>query len=373
MIYLDYNASTPLDPRVRDAMLPFLDRFYGNPSSHHEQGRSVKKAVEQSRAQVAKLIHASPDEIVFTSGGTEANNHAIKGVAHVLRDRGRHIITSAIEHPAVINPCRYLEKLGYEVTYLSVDAHGWIDPCRVAEAVRPDTILVSIMHANNEVGTVQPIAEIAEIAREGGIWLHTDAAQSCGKIEIDVRKLGVDFLSIAGHKLYAPQGVGVLFIRKGITVEPLLHGAGHELGRRAGTEAAAAIVGLGMAASLARASTDSKSLAVLRDQLHQQLSEALGGDVVLLGHPELRLPNTLAVGFRGRIGADILSRCPRLCASTGAACHDGGQKRSAVLEAMNVPLDVAVGAVRLSVGRFTTREEITVAGDMLIGAVRQHN
>jgi cysteine desulfurase len=370
MIYLDYNASTPVDPAVRDAMLPYLDRLYGNPSSGHVMGRVVNEAVKTAREQVASMLGAGTEEIVFTSGGTEANNLVIKGLAYSRRKRGRHIITSVIEHPAVINPCRYLERQGYEVAYVGVDSTGRVDPQAIVEEIRPDTILISIMHANNEVGTIQPIAEIAEIAREGGILMHTDAAQSCGKIPTRVGELGVDFLSVAGHKLYAPQGVGALYMRRGTEIEPLHHGAGHECGRRAGTEPVPAIVGLGAAAELAERSTDDQRIRSLRDRLHDELKGELDRGIVLIGHPDQRLPNTLAIGFRGRIGAEILTACPDLCATTGSACHADRHEPSAVLRAMDVPEDVGLGAVRLSVGRFTTESEIGAAIKMLVSAVQ---
>lgn len=366
MIYLDYNASTPVDPKVAEAMMPYISKLHGNPSSNHGFGRPLREAVDKARSQVAAMLSAQPGEIIFTSGGTEANNHVIKGVAHTLRDRGRHIITSSIEHPAIINPCRFLETCGYEVTYVEVDSTGLIDPDSVIHEIRPDTILISIMQANNEVGTIQPIADIAEAARAGGVLMHTDAAQACGKIETDVRKLGVDFLSIAGHKLYAPLGIGALYMRSGIEIEPLHHGAAHESGRRGGTEPVLALVGLGAAAELILRGSDGDHLQAMRDRLHDGLTDTFGDGVVLLGHPELRLPNTLAVGFRGRIGAEILAACPKVCASTGAACHSSTRKRSAVLEAMDVPEEVAFGAVRFSVGRFTTAAEVDEAVSMLV-------
>lgn len=369
MIYLDYNASTPLDDSVREAMLPYLGPVYGNSSSSHGMGRPLREAVEKARSQVASILGASPEEIVFNSGGTEGCNHVIKGVAHTLRERGKHIITSAVEHLAVLNPCRFLEELGYEVTYIGVDSDGRLDPEAVAHEVRPDTILISIMHANNEVGAIQPIAEIAEIAREGGILMHTDAAQSCGKIETRVDRLGVDFLTVAGHKLYAPQGIGALYIRRGVTLEPLHHGAGHQLGHRSGTEPSALIVGLGAAAEVAAQYGGSARLSALRDRLYDWLRRSLGDDVVLLGHPTLRLPNTLCVGFRGRIGAEVLAACPEICASTGAACHSGRRERSATLTAMNIPEEIAFGAVRFSVGRHTTEQEIDTAVGQLVAAV----
>ncbi len=369
MIYLDYNASTPVDEDVREAMLPYLGQIFGNPTSSHGVGQSLREAVEKARGQVASLLGAKPDEILFTSGGTESNNHVIKGIAYALRDRGKHIITSAVEHPAVLSPCRFLEKLGYEVTYVGVDSTGWVSPQDVAGAVRSTTILISIMHANNEVGTIQNIAEIAAIAREGGVLMHTDAAQSCGKIDTRVDKLGVDFLSIAGHKVYAPQGIGALYIREGVELEPLHHGAGHQRGRRAGTEPVAAIVGLGKAAELASRHDDEVRLTALRDRLHEGLRRAAGDDVVLLGHPTERLPSTLCVGFRGRIGGEVLAACPDICASTGAACHAGEAKRSATLAAMGVPEEIAFGAVRLSIGRFTTEAEIDEAVEQFTAAL----
>ncbi len=371
MIYLDYNASTPVDPAVREAMLPYLGDRHGNPSSGHAAGQAVRAAVDKARAQVAAMLDAGPDEIVFTSSGTESNNHVIKSVADSRKSRGTHIVTSAIEHPAVVNPCRYLERNGYEVTFVGVDSTGRIDPAEVADAIRPDTILVSIMQANNEVGTIQPITEIAGLARERGVLVHTDAAQACGKITTRVDELGVDFLSVAGHKVYAPQGVGALYIRRGLVMEPLLHGAGHEGGRRAGTEAVPAVVGLGEAAELVTKTAGDVTVRAMRDRLQSGLSTALGDQAVLLGHPKERLPNTLAIGFRGLVGGEILAACPDLCASTGAACHSGDRKRSAVLEAMDVPEDVAFGAIRFSVGRFTTEREIDCAVDQISEAVRK--
>ena len=369
MIYLDYNASTPVDPRVLEAMSPYLSSRYGNPSSSHPAGRAMRDAVEKARGHVAALIGASRDEIVFTSSGTEANNHVIKGVAHGLRERGNHIITSKIEHPAVLNPCRFLEGLKYELSYVDVDSRGRIDPQEIAGEVRGTTILISIMHSNNEVGTIQDIAEIAELARVGEILMHTDAAQSCGKVPIDVRKLGVDFLSIAGHKLYAPQGIGALYIRAGTALEPLLHGAGHQKGRRAGTEPVALIVGLGEACAIAAAHFDQSNEVELRDRLWRQIHTKFGEKAVRLGDPEHCLPNTLCVGFAGLIGSEILEQCPSICASTGAACHTGRRERSATLEAMDVPEDVAFGAIRFSVGRFTTEAEIDQAVEELTKCV----
>lgn len=326
-----------------------------------------------ARSQVAALLGASPEEIVFNSGGTEGCNHVVKGAAYALRDRGKHIITSAIEHAAVLNACRFLEEQGYEVTYVGVDSKGLVDPESVAQEVRPDTILISIMHANNEVGTIQPIAEIAEIAREGGVLMHTDAAQSCAKIPTQVKELGVDCLNLAAHKLYAPQGIGALYVRRGVKLEPLHHGAGHQQDRRSGIEPAALIVGLGAAAEVAQRRDDLARLASLRDRLYDGLSKALGDQAVLLGHPTKRLPSTCCLGFRGLIGAEILAACPEICASTGAACHSGLRERSATLAAMNVPEEVAFGMVRFSVGRHTTEREIAAAVKQVVAAVTSHS
>lgn len=370
MIYLDYNASTPVDPAVREAMWPYLGEFYGNPSSGHTMGLRMREAVDKARGQVAALLGARPDEIVFTSGGTEANNFIIKGVAATFSRRGKHIITSAVEHPAIVNPCRSLEGIGFDVSYVDVDSTGRVDVQEVIGEIRPETILITIMHANNEVGTIQPIAQIAEIAREAGVFIHTDAAQSCGKLDTRVKELGVDFLSIAGHKVYGPTGIGALYIRSGIEIEPLHHGAGHERGRRAGTEPVPAIVGLGTAAELAQGHTNDPGIVALRDRLHDGLEDGLGDQAVLLGHPEHRLPNTLAIGLRGLVGSDILAACPEICASTGAACHSGKRTGSATLTAMKVPDDVAFGAIRFSVGRFTTEAEIDDALAMIVKAVR---
>ena len=369
MIYLDYNASTPVDPAVRDAMLPYLGEVHGNPSSSHALGRAVRDGVETARAQVASLLGASPVEILFTSSGTESNNHVIKGVAHGLRKKGRHIITTAVEHPAVSSPCRFLEQDGYEITFAAVDAHGTVDAQAVIDAIRPDTVLISVMLANNEVGTLQPVAEIAKAARERGVLMHTDAAQAIGKIPVRVDELGVDFLSVAGHKLYAPLGIGALYVREGVELEPLLHGAGHQGGRRSGTEPVPAIAGLGAAAELVAGSIGDGHLLAMRDRLHEGLRADVGEDAVLLGHSQRRLPNTLAIGFRNRIGAEILAACPDVAASTGAACHSTVRKRSAVLAAMDVPEAVAFGAIRFSVGRYTTAPEIDAAVERLTAAV----
>lgn len=366
-IYLDYNATTPIDPAVVEAMLPYLREHFGNPSSTHTLGKIAHDAVEKARSQVASLLGADPEEIVFTGSGTEASNHAIKGT-HALG--GGHIVMSAIEHPATTQPCEFLKKRGTKITAVRVDRQGLVDPDAVARALNASTTLVSIMHSNNEVGTLQPIEEIAALTRKRGILLHTDVAQSLGKVPIDVCDLGVDLLTVAGHKLYAPKGVGVLFVRKGVVLEPFIHGAGHERGNRAGTENVPYIVGLGMACALAQASLPgaTEKLKMLRERLWQRLAGALGDRLVLNGHPEKRLPNTLNVNFVGHVGAELLARVPGIAASTGSACHEGKVRLSPVLAAMGVPPEIGCGALRLTVGRFTTEEQIGLAADMLIQA-----
>jgi cysteine desulfurase len=374
-IYLDYNATTPIDPAVLEAMLPYLREHFGNPSSTHPLGRTAHEAVESARRQVADLLGAQPDEIVFTGGGSEASNQALKGIVLAkLRGifgrwaRDAHIITSAVEHPATLEPCEFARRLGCRVTVLPVDRHGCVDPAAVRKALDRRTTLVSIMHANNEVGTLQPIREIAALAHERGSLMHTDAAQSTGKLPVDVNELGVDLLSVAGHKLYAPKGVGVLYVRRGIRLEPLVHGAGQEAGRRAGTENVPYVVALGTACAVARACLPAATdrLRRLRDRLWDRLRSALGEKVVLNGHPDRRLPNTLNVNFVGQVGADFLQSVPEIAASTGSACHEGRVTMSPVLQAMGVPPQLGRGAVRLSVGRFTTEEEIDRAADCLI-------
>jgi cysteine desulfurase len=357
-IYLDYNASTPVDPAVAAAMRPFLEEAFGNPSSGHWASAPAKAALDRARAQVAATLGAAPEEIVFTSGGSEANNLAIKGTYFAAKRDRAHIVTSAIEHPAVLAPCRFLERLGASVTYLPVDRTGLIDPEDVRRAITPQTLLISIMHANNEVGTVQPIAEIGAIARQHGIRFHTDAAQSIGKIPTRVGELGVDLLTVAGHKLYAPKGVGALYVRRGVELEPVSHGAEHELGRRAGTESALLAVGLGTACAMATDLTAMSRIEALRDRLWLSLQDRFGDAVALNGHSTRRLPNTLNVSFVGRIGADILGQLRDVAASTGSACHSGKIELSPVLAAMRVPERVGMGAIRFSLGRYTTSGEI---------------
>lgn len=365
-IYLDYNASTPIDPAVAAAMRPFLGDHYGNPSSGHWASIEAKAALEAARGRVAALLGCHDDEIVFTSGGSEANNFALKGAYFALGGKGGHIVTTAVEHPAILGPCRFLERLGATVTYVPVDGSGRIDPDDVRRAVTPGTILISVMHANNEVGTIQPIPKISVIAREHGILFHTDAAQSVGKIPTNVNELGVDLLTIAGHKVYAPKGVGVLFVRRGVSLEPLIHGAGHEGSRRAGTESALLAVGLGKACELARDLSPMDRTRTLRDYFWQELQKRSGNRVALNGHPTHRLPNTLNVSFVGRIGAEILARLDGIAVTTGSACHSGRVELSPVLKAMGVGPEVGMGAVRFSLGRGTTRNEIDTVVAQLV-------
>ncbi len=369
-IYLDYNGTTPLDPEVVRAMQPFWGEEFGNPSSSHAYGRRPRAAVAQARQQAADLLGCRPDEIVFTSGGTEANNHAIKGLL-MADHRGGHIITSAIEHPAVLEVCLFLIRFGIELTVLPVDAAGQVDPATVTAAIRPDTRLISIMHANNEVGTLQPIAAIGAIARSHGIPFHTDAAQSVGKVAVHVDDLGVDLLSVAGHKLYAPKGIGALYVRTGVTLENFCHGAGQEGGRRAGTENVALIVALGKACDIAARGLEQhrRHMQEMREHLHQGLAGSLEG-VALNGHPDRRLPNTLSLSFAD-VDANRLLEAVKdtIAASAGAACHADSVAISHVLAAMQVPEDRARGTVRFSVGRTTTRGEIDTALPVLIETV----
>jgi cysteine desulfurase len=365
-IYLDYNASTPIDPVVADAMRPLLEGTFGNPSSEHWAGTAAKTALENARRDVAGLLGcAAADEVIFTSGGSEANNLALKGVFFALRDKGNHIVTSGIEHPATITTCKFLERFGAKVTYLPVDRHGLVDPDDLRRALTPKTILISIMQANNEIGTIEPIEEISRIAREHGALLHTDAAQSVGKIATDVNVLGVDLLSMAGHKSYAPKGIGALYVRRGTPLEPLIHGADQESGRRAGTESALLAVALGTASKLARDLRPMKRVRDLRDHFWQALHARFTGCVVLNGHPEYRLPNTLNVAFPNYVGADILARLDGVAASTGSACHSGRIELSPVLKAMGIRPEVGMGAIRFSLGRYTAVEEIDAVVDRL--------
>lgn len=358
MIYLDYNATTPIDQTVADAMLPFITENYGNPSSSHQMGQTAKKAVENARSQVADLLGADPSEIIFTSGGSESNNTVIKGVAYTFREKGNHIITSQIEHPAVVNPCKYLERNGYNVTWIPVNKYGEVNPKDVEDAITDKTILVTIMHANNETGTIQPISEISQICKKANVLFHTDAAQSIGKVPTKVEELGVDFLSVAGHKLYAPKGIGALYIKKGIELEPFVHGAGHESGRRAGTENVIFDVALGTACELVSDDSAIAQVKNLTDTFYQQLQELFGDTLRLNGHPENRIPNTLYVSFVGYSLASLQNALNGVAVSTGSACHSDKTSQSPVLKAMGVKDDVESATIRFSLGRYTTKEEI---------------
>lgn len=370
-IYLDYNATTPIDKEVADAMRPYLESYFGNPSSAHSFGIEAKLAVEKARQQVAALINCEADEIIFTSGGTESNNYSIKGIALANKAKGNHIITSKIEHPATIEVCKYLENNGFEVTYLDVDEFGMVIMDQFEGAIRPDTILVSIMHANNEVGTIQPIAEIAEVAKQRGIYVHTDAAQSLGKIEVDVKKLGVDLLSVAGHKVYAPKGIGVLYKKRGVQLEKLIHGANHEMNMRAGTENVLEIVGLGKACEIANRDfkKNHKKLLSLRERLWNGISDKIKA-VKLNGHPDKRLPNTLNISFKNIEANTLLAELENIAASAGAACHSDDITVSHVLEAMQVPIDYAMGTIRFSTGKSLTETDIDKAIAEIVRTVK---
>ena len=371
-IYLDYNATTPIDPQVSEAMLPFvlggLSGLFGNPSSGHSFGLAAREGVDTARRQVASMLGCDVDDLIFTSGGTEANNHAIKGVAEAYCQRGNHVITTAVEHPAVTEVCHYLERHGFHVTYLQVDGYGMVHPQQVEDAITPATVLVTIMHANNEVGTVMPIAEIADVAHRHGALMHTDSAQSVGKIPVRVDELGVDLLSIAGHKLYAPKGIGALYIRPSVRLEKLMHGANHEQDRRAGTENIIEMAGLGRACELIEQNLTaySQHMAAMRDRLERGLLES-GINARINGHPDKRLPNTLSISFRGVEADRVLASLPTVAASAGAACHSDRVEVSHVLAAMNVPEEYAMGTLRLTVGRFTTGDEI----DRAIAEIRE--
>lgn len=371
-IYLDYNATTPIDPHVVEAMLPYLHEHFGNPSSSHAYGIATKKAVESARKQVAGLLGCESEELIFTSGGSESNNYAIRGVAHAYRGKGNHIITSAIEHPAVTEVCRFLEQEGFKVTYLPVDTDGLVHPELVEDAITPQTILITIMHANNEVGTIQPIAEISEIAHRHGVLMHSDCAQSIGKIPVRVDELGVDLLSLAGHKLYAPKGIGALYIRSGVAIEKLIHGADHEMNRRAGTENVLEIVGLGEACRLIAEKLPDYAahMARMRDRLEAGLLEKFP-DLRVNGHPRKRLPNTASLSFKGLEANTILAELSGVAASAGAACHSDQIDVSAVLEAMQVPLEYAMGTIRFSTGRSTTADEVDRAVNEVVRVVEK--
>lgn len=374
-IYLDYNATTPVDPAVAEAMWPYLSLHFGNPSSAHAYGQLAHAAIVQARRQVSDLLECAPEEIIFTGGGSEGDNLAIRGLALALRERGRHIITQATEHPAVLNTCRALARLhGFQITYLPVDENGQISPSALAEALRDDTILVTIMHANNETGTLQPLAEIAEIAHRRDALVHSDAAQSVGKIPVHPRELSVDLLTVAGHKLYAPKGIGALYARSDLLqmLEPVIYGGGQEAGRRAGTESVAGMVALGKACQLAAEQLPESQprLRSLRDRLHALLEQSLPGRVHLNGHPSERLPNTLNISIDGIVGEELLASIPDLASSTGSACHEGSTEPSPVLTAMGLPRARALAALRLTLGRWTDEPQVEQAARLLVKSLQ---
>jgi cysteine desulfurase len=366
-IYLDYNATTPVDPEVVKAMMPYLTNLFGNPSSNHVYGIEAKMAIAKAREQLASLINCKPCEIIFTSGGTESNNFALKGSAFHLKDKGNHIITSSIEHPAVSEVCQYLESHGFTITYLSVDKFGMISVKDLKKAINPKTILITIMHANNEIGTIQPIEEISKIAKKSHIRLHTDAAQSIGKVFVDVNKMQIDLLSIAGHKLYAPKGIGALYIREGTKLEKFMHGASHELNFRAGTENVSGIVGLGKAAEIAKRDFDKnfRHQKELKDYLYMKLKENIP-EIQLNGHPEKCLPNTLSISFPGRHADNMLQKMEGIAASAGAACHSEGINISQTLRAIGLLPDLAQGTIRFSTGKNLGFNDIDKAIEIII-------
>lgn len=374
-VYLDYNSTTPVDPRVVKAMRPYLADRFGNPSSDHAYAAEPKAALHRARTQVAELIGAETGEIVFTGPGSEGNNLALRGAVLAAKVDRPHVITQVTEHPAVLETCRALERLhGIEVTYLPVDSDGLVDPAALASGLTPSTVVVSIMAANNETGALQPISDLARITRAHGALFHCDAAQAIGKIPLDVRHLGVDLLTVVGHKMYAPKGVSALYVRHGVTLEPLLYGGGQEHGLRAGTENVALAVALGTAAHLAAADLESggpERVAGLRDRLHASLVEALPGRVHLNGPEEPRLPNTLNISIDGVRGHELLAAVPEIAASTGSACHSGTHTPSPVLHAMGLDDARSLGALRLSIGRWTTAHDIDRAAEALITAARE--
>ncbi|TKG97240.1 cysteine desulfurase [Puteibacter caeruleilacunae] len=372
-IYLDYNATTPIDKEVLEEMMPFLSNHFGNPSSSYALGQKTKEAVSNARQQVADLINATPNEIVFTSGGTESNNHAIRGIAFANAQKGKHIITSAIEHPAVIEVCNYLENLGWEISYMPVDQYGAVNPKDVEAAIRKDTTLITIMHANNEVGTIQPLKALSTIAQHYQIAFHTDAAQSLGKIEVDTKELGVDLLTIAGHKLYAPKGIGALYIKEGTKLENLLYGAGQENKLRPGTENVPYIVALGKACEIAMRNLHKSHSHILamRTMLLEGLQQHVPNNIILNADLDQCLPNTLSVAFEGTNAHELVPLvADQLCISTGSACHENCVNISPVLKAMHVDPIIAAGTLRISTGKYTTEEDIKHAVNIITGAVK---
>ena len=373
-IYLDHNATTPVHSEVVKEMLPYYREIYGNASSFHQFGQQARKAVEEAREKVAGFIGAKSGEIIFTSGGTEADNFAIKGIAYANQTKGKHIITSSIEHHAVLNSCKYLEKQGFRITFLPVDKYGLINPEEVKKTIGEETILISIMHANNEMGTIEPVAEVGKIAKEKGIYFHIDAVQSAGKIPVKVDELNVDLVSLSGHKLYGPKGVGILYIRKGTKIQPLIHGGHHEKNKRAGTENVPGIIGLAKAMEIASVTMEEEAIRLtnLRDRLWVRINEKIE-DVFLHGHERERLPNTLNLSFEGVEGEAIILDLDMkgIAVSTGSACTSGTLEPSHVLKAMGVNPQVAQGAIRFSLGEGNTQEDIDYVADILSGIVNR--
>jgi len=371
-IYLDYNATTPIDPVVVEAMLPYLSEHFGNPSSSHSYGYRAHQAVDSARLQVAQLLGCSAKEITFTGGGSESDNLAICGIALAYQSKGNHIITQITEHPGVLETCHALERQhGFRITNLPVDRNGRVNTEEVEAAIDDKTVLITIMHANNETGTLQPIAEIAKIARKHGVLLHTDAAQSVGKIPVRVEDLGVDLLTVAGHKLYAPKGIGALYCRHDLKLEPVIYGGGQELGRRAGTESVANIVALGTACVLVQEqlSASQNRLCSMRDRLERLIAQYNPGHVHLNGHVTERLPNTLNISVDGVVGEEVLANTPEIASSTGSACHEGSTDPSPVLMAMGLSRERALGALRLTLGRWSTVEEIERSARLLAKSI----
>jgi cysteine desulfurase len=368
-IYLDYNATTPVDPLVVGEMTPYLSVYFGNPSSGHNYAQVTRAAVRRAREQVAEMLTCEPDELVFTGSGSEADTLAIRGVALAQSREKDHIITQVTEHPAVLKACDALQRLyGWRVTYLPVDSEGRVDPMQVEAAIDDRTALVTIMLANNETGTLQPIADITRIAHRYGALMHTDAAQAIGKVSVNVRELDIDLLTVVGHKFYAPKGIGALYVRRGVQLEPTIYGGGQEMGRRAGTENTAFIVALGTAAQLVvqQMNEDQTRVRQLRDMLQQMLEQALPGRIHLNGHVRQRLPNTLNVSIDGIVGEDLLAALPEIASSTGSACHEGSTDPSPVLLAMGKTRARALAALRLTLGRWSTAQEIEHAAHLLV-------
>jgi len=368
LIYFDHNATAPTHPDVLKAIAPFYKDAYGNASSLHAKGREARDAVDQARQTIGDFLGTEPEDILFTASGTEADNMAVKGIAWTNRDNKRHIITTSIEHKAILASCKQLEIEGFEVTYLPVDKHGLVSPDMLKKAIKKDTCLVSIMHANNEIGTIQPIKELAAIAKAAGVVFHTDAVQTFGKLPIDVEQVGADLLSVSSHKIYGPKGIGALYVRKGIKMIPLVHGGHHERKLRAGTENVAGIVGFGKAVQLAEQDTKAKAdkLTALRDKLHKGITEAIK-DVYLNGHPTQRLPNTINLSFKFIEGESIMLNLDLkgICVSTGSACTSGTLDPSHVLTAMGIPVDIAQGSIRFSLGNDNTEDEIDYCLEVL--------